>query len=49
MRGSLVTYTDPHYPQNVFASNNPIPVLYVRGDLDLLTEHRVVACVGAAR
>lgn len=46
-RARIVTYADPHYPGNVYASNNPIPVLYVRGDLDLLTETRVIACVGS--
>jgi DNA processing protein len=43
----VVTFADPHYPSNVYASNNPIPVLYVRGELDLLTETRAVACVGS--
>ncbi len=46
-KARIVTYADPHYPANVYASNNPIPVLYVRGDLDLLTETRVIACVGS--
>lgn len=43
----IVTYADAHYPANVYASNNPIPVLYVRGDLDLLSETQVIACVGS--
>ena len=46
-KARIVTYADPHYPANVYASNNPIPVLYVRGDPELLTETRVVACVGS--
>jgi DNA processing protein len=43
----IVTYADPHYPANIYASNNAIPVLYVRGNPDLLTETRVIACVGS--
>lgn len=43
----IVTYGDPHYPPNVFASNNPVPVLYVRGSATLLAEPRAVACVGS--
>jgi DNA processing protein len=46
-RARIVTYADPHYPANVYDSNNPIPVLYVRGDLDLLAKTRVIACVGS--
>jgi DNA processing protein len=43
----IVTYADRRYPPNVLESNNPIPVLYVRGDMDLLAYDRVVACVGS--
>jgi DNA protecting protein DprA len=46
-KARVVTYADPHYPGNVYVSNNPVPVLYVRGDLDLLTDTRAVACVGS--
>jgi DNA processing protein len=46
-KARIVTYADEHYPQNVYASNNPVPVLYVRGDLGLLTRTRAVACVGS--
>lgn len=43
----IVTYDDPHYPRNVYDSNNPIPLLYVRGNLKLLADPRGVACVGS--
>lgn len=43
----LLTYEDPRYPRNVFESNNPIPVLYVRGAVDVLSHRRTVACVGS--
>lgn len=46
-KARIVTYADPHYPANVYASNNPVPVLYIRGELVLLTETRGVACVGS--
>src|SRR4051794_20188412 len=43
----IVTYPDPLYPQSVYASNNPVPVLYVRGNRELLMHGRAVACVGS--
>jgi DNA processing protein len=43
----IVTYQHPLYPSNVYESNNPIPILYVRGNASLLSERRVVACVGS--
>ncbi len=43
----IVTYDDLQYPRNVFESNNPIAVLYVRGNLGLLTHEHGVACVGS--
>ena len=43
----ILTYRSPHYPKNVYRSNNPIPILYVRGSLDALHESRAVACVGS--
>jgi DNA protecting protein DprA len=46
-RARIVTYDNPRYPCNVLESNNPVPVLYVRGDLDLLAYKRSVACVGS--
>jgi DNA processing protein len=43
----VVTYTHPAYPRCVYESNNPVPILYVRGDLQLLNAQRSVACVGS--
>lgn len=43
----IVLYGDPAYPRNVFESNNPVPVIYARGDLSILNECRAVACVGS--
>ena len=44
---SILTYESTHYPPNVARSNNPLPVLYARGDLEILQKERVVACVGS--
>jgi DNA protecting protein DprA len=46
-RAQIITYSHPAYPRNVYASNNPIPVLYARGALAILTEQQIVACVGS--
>jgi DNA processing protein len=43
----ILTYTHPAYPLNVLRSNNPVAVLYVRGDAQVLAERRAVACVGS--
>jgi DNA processing protein len=43
----ILTYGHRLYPPNVRESNNPIPILYARGALDVLTERRAVACVGS--
>ena len=43
----IVTYDDPRYPRSVYDSNNPIPILYARGNLDVLAYNRTVACVGS--
>jgi DNA protecting protein DprA len=45
----IVTYRDPHYPPNVFDSNYPAPILFVRGSLDVLTMPHAVACVGSRK
>lgn len=46
---SILTLEDPEYPPNVYASNNPVPVLYVRGSLSILQKRDVVACVGSRK
>lgn len=38
---------DPQYPINLWASNHPIPILYVQGDVDVLRRRGAVACVGS--
>lgn len=46
-KARIVTYEHPAYPKLVYDSNNPIPVLCVRGDLALLNHPQSVACVGS--
>jgi DNA protecting protein DprA len=48
-QAQIITYSHPEYPHNVYVSNNPIPVLYVRGALGILTEQQIVACVGSRK
>lgn len=43
----ILLHGDPCYPPNVWASNNPVPVLYVLGDLKHLADRKAVACVGS--
>jgi DNA processing protein len=43
----IITYEDPLYPQLVHASNYPIPVIFAKGNTDLLHSPRNVACVGS--
>lgn len=43
----ILTYRSKHYPPNVFASNNPLPILYARGAPAVLETTNVVACVGS--
>jgi DNA processing protein len=47
--GKIVTYESPCYPRNVYLSNNPAPILYVRGSLDVLGQQNTVACVGSRK
>jgi DNA processing protein len=43
----IVTYVSEHYPANVLESNNPVPILYVRGSLEVLAGRATVAAVGS--
>jgi len=43
----VLLHGDAAYPANLWASNNPVPVLYVRGELALLQQRRAIACVGS--
>jgi DNA protecting protein DprA len=45
----IVTYRDPNYPPNVFESNYPAPILFVRGSTDVLLSRDAVACVGSRK
>lgn len=49
LRASIVVYDHPAYPRSVYESNNPIPILYVRGNLSLLHSSKTVACVGSRK
>ena len=44
---SILTHGDPGYPERVYASNNPVPVLYVRGDPAVWGGAPAVAVVGS--
>jgi DNA processing protein len=46
-KSHILTYASPDYPRNVWRSNNPVPILYVKGDPRLVAESRTVACVGS--
>lgn len=48
-RAVILTYDHPGYPRNVFESNNPTPILYARGSLELLTNRNAIACVGSRK
>jgi len=43
----ILVHGDAKYPKRVYASNNPVPVLYVRGDPAIWASGRSVAVVGS--
>lgn len=43
----IITYDHSLYPKLVFESNYPVPVLYARGNIELLQSKLNVACVGS--
>ena len=45
----ILLHGEGGYPPNLWASNNPVPVLYARGDLRILGNRRAVACVGSRK
>jgi DNA processing protein len=47
--GQIMTYDHPAYPPNLYASNYPLPILYVRGGPEVLKHRPVVACVGSRK
>ncbi len=47
LSASILTHGDPGYPENVYESNDPVPVLYVRGDPGIWDGTHAVAVVGS--
>ncbi len=47
LSASILVHGDPDYPERVYASNNPVPVLYVRGDPTIWNGLGTVAIVGS--
>ena len=47
LSASIFVHGDPGYPERVYASNNPVPVLYVRGDPAVWEGKETVAVVGS--
>lgn len=47
LSATILVHGDPSYPVCVYASNNPVPVLYVRGDPAVWTGAGTVAVVGS--
>lgn len=47
LRAAILTYRHEAYPSNVYKSNNPVPIVYARGALDILRHRHAVACVGS--
>jgi DNA processing protein len=45
----IITYWHPSYPQIVFRSNYPTPIIYARGSLKVLASTKNVACVGSRK
>src|SRR5262249_29154524 len=45
-RAAIVLIGDASYPPNLWASNNPVPILYARGALDVFGIPQAGACVG---
>ncbi len=46
---SMVSYGNREYPEQIFLSNNPVPILFVRGNTSVLSNKRTVACVGSRK
>ena len=47
LSASILVHGDPNYPERVYESNNPVPVLYVRGDPTIWDGTGTVAIVGS--
>ena len=46
---SILVHGDPEYPQRVYDSNDPVPVLYVRGDPAIWVGSGSIAVVGSRK
>jgi len=46
-QAKVITYWHQSYPKHLYSSNYPVPILYVRGSLDVLNTFKGVACVGS--
>ena len=46
---AILTYSHSHYPRILYDSNYPVPVLYARGDLEVLKKNKFIACVGSRK
>ena len=46
---SILVHGDPEYPRRVYESNNPVPVLYVRGDPAVWAGRGSLAVVGSRK
>jgi DNA processing protein len=44
---AVVVHGDPRYPPSLFDSNYAVPVLYIRGSVDVASHQPGVACVGS--
>ncbi|MDQ1306582.1 MAG: processing protein [Actinomycetota bacterium] len=44
---NILIHGDARYPKSLWESNNPVPVLYVCGDLSHLHTEHAIACVGS--
>ncbi len=49
LSATILVHGDPGYPARVYASNNPVPVLYVRGDPAVWDAAGTVAIVGSRK
>ena len=46
---TIISYGDIDYPPLVWRSNNPVPLLWTRGNTSILRSKKMVACVGSRR
>lgn len=48
-QGKILSYWHSAYPKHLLDGNYPVPLLYVRGSIKVLSNRRTVACVGTRR